>query len=308
VTHQAVLLTEAIDALAIKPGGRYIDGTFGRGGHSQAILAVLPDGHLTVVDKDPEAIAQARKCYADDARVSIAHQSFADLEHLVLKQACVGKVDGILLDLGVSSPQLDDAERGFSFLRDGPLDMRMDTTQPTSAATYLAHVSEEQLARVLKEYGEERFSKRIAGAICAAQKKSPITRTTQLADIVTQALPVKEKHKHPATRTFQALRIAINDELVDLSNCLSTLVPLLKIGGRLCVISFHSLEDRLVKQFMSRESKGHLPPPGLPLLEKDLQKSRRLRLVNKRIRAQASEIARNVRARSAIMRVAERIS
>jgi len=306
--HASVLLKEAVEALAMKEGGIYIDATFGRGGHSQAILAQLPKGRLIVIDKDPEAIAVATKRYGEDERVRIYHASFADITEIARQENCFGKVDGILMDLGVSSPQLDDAERGFSFLRDGPLDMRMNTTVGMTASEYLAQVSESELATVLKEYGEERFAKRIARNIVAEREETPIIRTKQLADLIAASVPVKEKKKHPATRSFQALRIKLNAELTDLESCLTEAIPVLNIGGRLCLISFHSLEDRLVKQFIRKESRGPQLPPGLPVTEQALKQHCRLREVSKAIRASDDEVGSNRRARSAIMRVVEKLS
>ncbi|WP_372749501.1 16S rRNA (cytosine(1402)-N(4))-methyltransferase RsmH [Litorivivens sp.] len=303
--HVTVLLKEAVEALVSDSAGFYIDGTFGRGGHSQAILGVLGEGgRLLAIDKDPAAIAAGQTLQAADGRLLLYRGSFAELDHALADHG-VTAADGILLDLGVSSPQLDDAERGFSFSRDGDLDMRMNPDAGQSAAQWLAGVEKAELVRVLKEYGEERFAKRIAGAIVAAREEHPITRTLQLAKIVTEANPAWEKHKHPATRAFQAIRIAVNDELRDLEVALSKAVDCLAPGGRLVVISFHSLEDRMVKQFMRRESRGDEPPSYIPVQDSAIS-NRRLKLLGKAIKPGADELAQNPRARSAVMRVAEK--
>ncbi len=305
--HRPVLLDEALEALAIKADGVYVDGTFGRGGHSRAILDRLgPQGRLIAIDKDPAAVAVARSELAMDRRFSIHQGSFAMLERLIGQAGAVRQVDGILLDLGVSSPQLDDPARGFSFHHDGPLDMRMDPASGLSAADWLARSSEREIARVLKEYGEERYAKRIARAIVAARREAPILTTGRLAEIVAAAHPRWEPGKHPATRSFQALRIEINRELEDLRTCLERAVPLLSADGRLVVISFHSLEDRSVKRFMQREARGGDVPPDLPLTQDQL--AVRLRVVGKSVRASAAEVDGNPRARSAVMRVAERVA
>lgn len=307
VEHTTVLLDEAVAALITDPDGFYIDGTFGRGGHSTLILSRLgSSGHLMAVDKDPEACRTARNMFADDSRFDMVRGSFADLASMVVERQHAGEVQGVLLDLGVSSPQLDDAERGFSFLRDGPLDMRMDPDSGMSAAEWLAEASEEDIARVLREYGEERFSRRMARAIVAAREEQPITRTAQLAKIVAEANPAWEKGKHPATRAFQGIRIFINRELDDLEKVLASVLDLLAIGGRLVVISFHSLEDRLVKRFIREQEKGKPIPKGLPVMEKDIV--RRLRSVGKAVKPDAAEVKANPRARSAVMRVAEKVA
>lgn len=304
--HITVLLTEAVDALVTSPSGVYVDGTFGRGGHSREILKRLDaQGRLLVIDKDPEAIAHAKDLFGEDSRVIICQGSFAQLAELVGQHGLEKKVTGVLLDLGVSSPQLDDAQRGFSFMRDGPLDMRMNTTQGLDAATWLTEVSEAELIRVLREFGEERFAKRIARAILAAVKAGPVTRTLQLAEIVSQANPSREK-KHPATRTFQALRIAVNNELGDLQACLEQSLQVLEKSGRLAVISFHSLEDQIVKRFFRREAQGAQLPAGLPLTEEELAKYKSLKIVGKAVRPTDTEVDDNVRSRSAILRVAEK--
>lgn len=305
--HETVFLQEAVDALVTDPDGVYVDGTFGRGGHSRLILQKLgARGRLLVIDKDPEAIAAAELLQATDARVSIGHGSFAELGRFVAELPGVTQVHGILLDLGVSSPQLDDARRGFSFSHDGPLDMRMNNNQGMSAAQWLATAAEEEIARVIYEYGEEKFSRRMAKAVVAARALQPITTTRQLADIITQANPAWERHKHPATRAFQGIRIFINDELKDLQSALQTMLELLVSGGRMVVISFHSLEDRIVKQFMQKQVRGDDFPPGVPVTSAQLKP--RLRLIGKARKTGDDERDRNVRARSAVMRVAEKIA
>ena len=306
LAHQAVLLEEAVAGLNIIPDGIYIDGTFGRGGHSQKILSLLgPQGRLLAIDKDIEAINCANQIFGEDPRFSIVHGSFSDIEKIVSQQNWSGKVNGILLDLGVSSPQLDDAERGFSFMKDGPLDMRMNATEGESVADWLAYAKAEDIALVLKKYGEERFSKRIAGAIVEYRINTPILRTQQLVDIITAAQPFKEKHKHPATRSFQALRIYINQELNDLERFMSTSVDQLVSHGRVSIISFHSLEDRIVKQMMNVLAQGEQLPPGLPVREVDIKRS--IKIIAKKVRGSEAEIKANPRARSAILRIAEKL-
>ena len=304
--HNTVLLDEAVTALKIKPSGTYIDGTFGRGGHSKKILQQLnQDGCLWVIDKDPEAIEHAVQLQESDTRVHIYRGSFADLTELVTGQNLVGDVDGILLDLGISSPQIDDPERGFSFMKDGPLDMRMDPDTGVSAAQWLNHADEDEIAQVIKLYGEEKFGKRIANAIVLARKEQPLSRTHQLVDIIEQALPIKDKHKHPATRAFQGIRIFINRELDDLKQCLNDVIKVLTPGGRLSVISFHSLEDRIVKRFMRAQSRGDYYPAGLAIPESELNK--KIIIIGKAQKASAEEVELNPRARSAVLRVAEKI-
>jgi 16S rRNA (cytosine1402-N4)-methyltransferase len=306
--HQAVLLHEALEELNIRADGAYIDGTFGRGGHAKAILARLDArGRLLAIDKDPEAVAAARMEFASDPRFSIAQGSFAMLEQFARSESVAGDIDGILLDLGVSSPQLEDPARGFSFMSDGPLDMRMDPSRGQCAADWLASVDEGELDRVLRVLGEERYHRRIARAVIAARAQARIATTKQLAALVDAAVPTREKHKHPATRTFQAIRIHINHELEDLDAALQQSLAVLATGGRLVVISFHSLEDRIVKRFMREQSSGaDKLPPDLPV--RDAQIPRNLRLVGKPVRPGAAELAANPRARSAIMRVAERLA
>lgn len=306
--HQAVLYSEALESLNIQPSGIYVDCTFGRGGHSSGILQMLDNsGKLLAFDRDIEAInsAQASQLSSDN-RFSLHYGSFADLTSTIEKLGFVGQINGILLDLGVSSPQLDTAERGFSFLRDGPLDMRMDCQQGLSAAEYLAEVEESELVRVLFEYGEERFARRIARAIVEKRSDNPIQSTLELAKLIEDVVPFRDKHKHPATRSFQAIRIEINQELEQIKSVLNQAIQLLAPKGRLVVISFHSLEDRIVKRFIRNES-GHKNNPGrLPVKEQDIAKGL-LKKVGKSIRAQPQEIQTNLRARSAIMRIAEKI-
>jgi 16S rRNA (cytosine1402-N4)-methyltransferase len=305
--HVTVLLQEAVDALVTSPAGFYVDGTFGRGGHSALVLQHLsPEGRLMGIDKDVSAIAVANERFADDARFEIAHGSFAELAELIEARGMTGKVDGVLLDLGVSSPQLDEAERGFSFQNDGPLDMRMDQTRGQSAADWVNNATEEEIARVIKEFGEERFAKRMARAIVTERQKTPFTRTKHLAEVIKEANPAWEKGKHPATRAFQAIRIHVNNELTDLDEVLEQALKVLAIGGRLVVISFHSLEDRVVKRFIRRQELGDPVPRGLPIRDEQLNK--RMRSCGKAIKASDGEVDANVRSRSAIMRVAEKIS
>ncbi len=304
--HRPVLLEEALQAMNINPAGRYIDATFGRGGHSAAILQRLdPQGRLLAIDKDLQALDVAREKFSDDPRFSILHGSFADIGALLKRSELAPKVDGVLLDLGVSSPQLDDPQRGFSFLRDGPLDMRMDTSCGLSAAQWLEQAQESEVMTVLRNYGEERFARRIARAIVAEQAQTPITTTARLAEIITAANPKWERHKHPATRSFQAIRIFINRELEDLQCCLDQVVELLAQDGRLAVISFHSLEDRMVKRFIRDQGRGELYPEGLPVTVDQL--NIKLRPLGRAIKAGAAEVAANPRARSAVLRVAERL-
>jgi 16S rRNA (cytosine1402-N4)-methyltransferase len=308
VPHQAVLFTAALQQLNLKPDGIYVDGTFGRGGHSAGILNALSDkGRLIAFDRDMSAISSpVALALRDDARFQLIHACFSHLEHELAQRDLIGQIDGILLDLGVSSPQLDTPERGFSFMRDGLLDMRMDNTSGLSAAQWLATVSEQDLVQVLFDYGEERFARRIARAVITQRVETPITTTRQLVDLINVAVPVKEKHKHPATRTFQALRIVINDELGELQRVLQQSVALLKPQGRLVVIAFHSLEDRIVKRFIRAESGAKHAMGKLPIKEVDIIKGELIK-IGKTIRADAQEIAVNPRARSAILRVAEKI-
>jgi len=303
--HDSVLLNEAVDALVVDPDGCYVDGTFGRGGHSRVILSRLSSkGRLLVIDKDPQAIAYAHEHFGDDERVIIGHASFAELKDLAAAHGLENGVTGVLLDLGVSSPQLDDPERGFSFTQDGPLDMRMDTSRGQSAAEWIAEAPEEEISTVLKEYGEERFARRMAKAIVVERAQRPFTRTAHLADVIKQANPAWEKGKNPATRAFQGIRIFINRELDDLALVLDQAVDLLADKGRLVVISFHSLEDRIVKKFIHKQEKGEPLPRHLPIMQDQIDQ--RLKRVGKAVKASEQELKDNVRARSAIMRIAER--
>ncbi|QFT55975.1 16S rRNA (cytosine(1402)-N(4))-methyltransferase RsmH [Microbulbifer sp. THAF38] len=302
--HRSVLLREAVDALVTDPEGFYVDGTFGRGGHSAAILEQLgPKGQLLAVDKDPQAIDYAQQRFAGESRFSIWHGSFADMDLAVGERT--GSVNGILLDLGVSSPQLDQAERGFSFMQDGPLDMRMDTSRGISAAQWVNSEAEDEMARVFKEYGEERFARRMAAAIVRRRVEKPFERTLDFAEVVKAANPAWEKGKHPATRVFQAIRIHVNGELDDLQSTLEKSLQLLAPGGRLVIISFHSLEDRMVKRFIREKERGPKLPRGLPVMDSQIAKP--LRSLGKAIKANTVEVDENLRSRSAVMRVAEKL-
>ena len=301
--HKTVLLDEAVDCLVTDTSGHYIDGTFGRGGHSRLILSHLADkGQLTGIDKDPVAVGVAKELESEDQRFRICHGSFAQIKEFAGGE----KVDGILLDLGVSSPQLDDAGRGFSFQNDGPLDMRMDTTRGLSAAEWLAVASEGEITDVIKRFGEEKFGRRMAKGIIEAREQAPITGTAQLARIIANANPVWPKKIHPATKAFQGIRIFINSELDDLERLMEDSLELLKPGGRLVIISFHSLEDRMVKRFIRRHEKGDDVPSWVPLTEEQL--NRRLKSIGKARKAGLEEVDGNPRARSAVMRVAERLA
>ncbi len=303
--HQAVLLQEALESLNIHPSGNYIDATFGRGGHSLAILQQLnEEGRLIAFDQDPEAVAFARQKFINEPRLTIEHCNFNKVADVIEQYGLTGKISGVLMDLGVSSPQLDDAERGFSFLRSGPLDMRMDTTQGETARQWLARVKMADLIRVLKKYGEEKFARRIATAIVETRDEREITETGDLAEIISNAIPVKEKHKHPATRSFQAIRIYLNEELQAIEQGLAGAASVLEKGGRLSVISFHSLEDRIVKRFMRSASSRPKLPARLPIMEVDIDVP--YKLVGKPVVAGAKELEVNPRARSARLRVLER--
>jgi len=305
--HAPVLLGEALEGLAVRDTGTYLDATLGRGGHTAGILERLGEqGRVLAVDRDPEAIAAGEKRFSGDRRVVVVKGDFCELEGIARTAGFGTGFDGILLDLGVSSPQLDDAARGFSFLRDGPLDMRMDPQSGFSAAEWLGRATESEIARVLREYGEERFARRIARKIVAERDARPIRTTGQLAAVVAAAVPGREPGKHPATRTFQALRILVNDEIGALESALPQTVALLKPAGRLCVISFHSLEDRRVKRFIRAESEVAEPWRGLPMIPPEARP--RLRPLGKAIRPSEEETGRNPRARSAVLRVAERLA
>ena len=310
--HTTVLLHEAVDALAVRPDGVYVDGTYGRGGHSRLILDRLGgSGRLIALDKDPMAVTAGR--VLKDLRFTIVHNRFSQIPQ-VLRDLGVEQVDGVLMDLGVSSPQLEQATRGFSFRLDGPLDMRMDTSQGQTAAEWLASVSEAHLREVIKDYGEERFAKQVARAIVAARSQEPIVTTIRLSEIVASAVRAcshqRENKQNPATRTFQAIRIHLNQELEELSMTLPQCVEMLKPGGRLVAISFHSLEDRIVKRFIREAANPDKLPRGVPLRAKEVQRltCQRLRLIGKAIRPTEAEVAKNPRARSAVMRVAERVA
>lgn len=306
--HITVLLEEAVAALSLRANGCYVDGTFGRGGHSRLILERLgPGGRLLGFDKDPLAIATGNALAAEDGRFVVVQRSFAELGDELAVRDLAGKVSGVLLDLGVSSPQLDDAERGFSFLNDGPLDMRMDPSRGVSAAQFVASADEDEIARVFKEYGEERFARRMARAVVTRRQEQPFERTADLAQVLTVANPAWEKGKNPATRAFQGLRIHVNNELGDLQQGLDAALENLEVGGRLVVISFHSLEDRIVKQFMRKHAKGELDklPRDLPIIPKAFEP--RLKLLGKPQFASEAELKANPRSRSAVMRVAEKL-
>ncbi|MBO2580703.1 16S rRNA (cytosine(1402)-N(4))-methyltransferase RsmH [Shewanella algae] len=305
--HLSVLLQETVDGLNIRPDGIYIDGTFGRGGHSRQVLSRLGEqGRLIAIDRDPAAI-EAAKQFADDPRFTIVHGGFGQLADYVEQLGLVGKIDGVLLDLGVSSPQLDDAERGFSFLRDGPLDMRMDNSQGETAAQWLARAEVEDMAWVFKTYGEEKNARHIARCIAADRDEKPFLRTKDLAGLIERITKHKERNKHPATRVFQAIRIYINSELDQIDQALEGALQVLAPKGRLSIISFHSLEDRMVKRFIRRHSKGEEVPYGLPVTEAELNRSRQLLPIGKAMKPSDEEIAVNARARSSVLRIAERL-
>jgi len=305
--HITVLLDEAVESLITDTNGFYVDGTFGRGGHSAKVLGGLSEGgRLLAIDKDEQAVAVGSLRFQDDDRFELVRGSFAGMKDYIEQRGKVGQVSGILLDLGVSSPQLDQAERGFSFLHDGPLDMRMDTSTGPTAADWVNHAEEDEIVRVLKEYGEERFARRMARAILSERSQEAITTTARLAKIIAEANPAWEKGKNPATRAFQAIRIHINNELGELEQVLDQALELLKVGGRLVVISFHSLEDRKVKRFIQRHEKGDEMPMGLPITADKLNK--RLKRIGKMTKSGKVELDFNPRARSAVMRVAEKIA
>jgi len=305
VAHVPVLLEEVIAGLAIRADGVYLDGTFGRGGHSRAILARLgPAGRLLALDRDPDAVRAAQQLVGEDGRFLIARRSFGGLRDFVAEQGLLGRIDGLLLDLGVSSPQLEDASRGFGFRADGPLDMRMDPDSGQSAAHWLASASEQELAEVFWRYGEERHARRIARAICEQRVEQPLLGTGELAALVSAAVPRSPPGRHPATRIFQAIRIFINAELDELAAALAGVRDVLAPGGRLCVISFHSLEDRIVKRYLRAASRVDPALAGLPVVPASAEPF--LRLPARAIRPAAAEISRNPRSRSAVLRIGER--
>ncbi len=303
--HIPVLKREVVTALNIQAGGVYVDATIGRCGHAQAIIEQLDEsGRLIGFDRDLHAIKLARETFGEDSRVQLLHSEFSRMNAMLHEFAQIEKVDGILMDLGVSSPQLDQAERGFSFMRDGELDMRMDTSKGESAADWLAHVEETDLVQVLFELGEEKFARRIARAIVLTRSDTKIDSTLQLASIIENSIPKKDKHKHPATRTFQAIRLHVNQELDQVSDALPQAVKLLNEGGRLAVISFHSLEDRIVKRFMRRLSTPNLPPKNIPVSDEDYLMP--LKTIGRAIKPSAEEVKQNPRSRSSVLRIAER--
>ncbi|WP_339057509.1 16S rRNA (cytosine(1402)-N(4))-methyltransferase RsmH [Candidatus Regiella endosymbiont of Tuberolachnus salignus] len=306
--HESVLLEQAVHCLNLRDDGIYVDGTFGRGGHSRLILSRLGQkGHLIAIDRDPQAVEVAKSI--TDPRFSIIHGPFSELARYAQEGDLIGRIDGVLFDLGVSSPQLDNPQRGFSFMRDGPLDMRMDPSRGLSAAQWLMKASADEIAWVLKTFGEERFAKRLARAIVERNQQQPMSRTKELADLIVNILPMREKHKHPATRSFQAIRIYINSELEEITRALEASLSVLAPKGRISVISFHSLEDRIVKNFIRQQSRGSQIPAGMPLTETQLRLmgSANLKTMGKMMPS-AEEVAENPRARSAVLRFAERIA
>lgn len=305
--HTPVLLDEALAALQVREAGRYLDATFGRGGHTAAILQRIgAQGRVVAIDRDPEAIRAGRDRFAAERRLTLVYSPFSELAQVVKEMGMVGEFNGVLLDLGVSSPQLDDAARGFSFAQDGPLDMRMNNASGMTAADWLAKAPEHEIARVIRDFGEERFAKRIAHGIVHARSEQPITRTLQLAQIIAAAVPTREPGKHPATRTFQAIRIQVNREFDEIEAALQGTLPALAPAGRLCVISFHSLEDGIVKRFMQKHSQEDPIYAGLPVVPAHAQP--KLRRVGRAVHPSAEEVERNPRARSSIMRVAEKVA
>jgi 16S rRNA (cytosine1402-N4)-methyltransferase len=304
--HIPVLAEEVLGALALEPGGYYVDATFGRGGHTALLLQALGrEGRVLAIDRDPAAVAAGSRRFADEMRVAVVHASFADIGTLVPAHSGGSACRGFLFDLGVSSPQLDDPARGFSFRADGPLDMRMDPTRGEPVSAWLARAGVDEIREVIATLGEERFARRVAQAIVVARRERPIERTSELSELVARAVRTREPGKHPATRTFQALRMHINDELGQLERALSAAVNALAVGGRLAVISFHSLEDRVVKRFMQRESQPDPVAASLPILPPQL--APRLKLVGRKLRPSKEEVVRNPRARSALLRVAEKV-
>lgn len=311
-THRSVLLNEVIDGMAIKPNGFYVDGTFGRGGHASAILARLGDqGRLLVFDKDQQAIDVAQNMMGDDTRVTIFHADFSQIKQRLSELGLLQKIDAVFLDLGVSSPQLDQAERGFSFMQNGPLDMRMNQSSPFSAELWLSKADEQEIANVLWQLGEEKFSRRIAKRIVEARQETPLKTTFQLVELIESCIPKNNKskqHKHPATRSFQAIRMHVNGELEHIRALLSDVLDILKVSGRLLVIAFHSLEDRLVKRFIQQHSTAKKVPKGLPVRSEELESSITLKKIGGAIKASVQEVEINARSRSAILRIAERVA
>jgi 16S rRNA (cytosine1402-N4)-methyltransferase len=303
--HISVMLHESVEMLVTDENGLYVDGTFGRGGHTRLVLDQLKDGRLLGFDKDPVAIQHGKQLEQEDSRFSIVQDSFANMAIQIPNVFGVDKVDGVMMDLGVSSPQIDDAERGFSFMNDGPLDMRMNPNEGMSAAQWIAVAKEKEIADVMYQYGEERFSRRIAKAICEYRSHTPILTTLQLSKVVAEANPAWEKGKNPATRAFQGIRIYINNELGDLEQGLDSAAEALKVGGRLVVISFHSLEDRIVKRFMKLKAKGPELPRHLPIQNAHL--NIKFKTIGKAIKPSQAEVSENVRSRSAVLRVLERV-
>lgn len=303
--HTSVMVKEVVEALNIRPDGTYVDATFGRGGHTRAILECLgPAGRVLAIDRDPDACRYGHEVFANEPRMLLVQARFSDLAEIIEREGLRQRITGMVFDLGVSSPQLDHASRGFSFQKQGPLDMRMDFSTGETVADWLSAVEEAELVRVLRELGEERYAKRIARAVVGARGHVPLTTTTELAALISQCVPTAEPGKHPATRTFQALRIKVNGELDELDVILSQIESLLSVNGRLVVISFHSLEDRRVKHFFRRCARGDRYPPDLPITRDQIRPT--LRLVGKLLRPTSEEVDLNPRARSAVMRVAER--
>ncbi|MFV2031606.1 MAG: 16S rRNA (cytosine(1402)-N(4))-methyltransferase RsmH [Gammaproteobacteria bacterium] len=307
LSHAPVLHDEVMQQMNVQPGGVYVDGTYGRGGHARSILSRLDQsGRLIVMDRDPEAIKAAQDAIGKDSRVTILHDDYANLHQRLVAMEITESIDGVLLDLGVSSPQLDDAARGFSFQKNGQLDMRMDPSRGESAAQWLDRADEAEISRVLWKYGEERHARRIARKIVEVRQDRAIDDTASLSELISRCVPQGKHHRHPATRSFQAIRIHINQELAQIGRLLDSIFEILKIGGRLLVISFHSLEDRLVKRFFKKHSSKPRIPRGLPVRDADLVASIRLKVIGKAIRAGITEVELNPRARSAVLRIAER--
>lgn len=304
--HETVLKQEAVDALVTNPHGVFVDCTYGRGGHTQMILQkISQQGRVVAIDKDLAAIADAKERFEQEPRLKVIHDSFRHLKEIVEDEQ-LGHVHGVLIDLGVSSPQLDEGERGFSFSHDGPLDMRMDQSRGQTAAQWLNSAKPSDIAYVIRRFGEEKFARRIASRIAEAREESPLETTADLVKICEAAIPTREQKKHPATRTFQAIRIFINDELQDLEDCLNSVLSIMAPGGRLVVISFHSLEDRIVKRFMRNQARGEQLPSRLPVKDADIV--RHLKIVGKPVKPSELEVQNNRRSRSSIMRIGEKIA